>query len=128
MLKQIKKPMILVADDEEELVKALRDRLHFEGFETVAAFEGVRAIEMAHKQHPDVILLDLRMPAGTGQSVLKSLKSRKETEKIPVIVLTALEGNDLEKELLLAGAFDFIRKPYDWNMLLDKIRNALTSK
>lgn len=128
MLKQIKKPMILVADDEEELVKALRDRLHFEGFETVAAFEGVRAIEMAHKQHPDVILLDLRMPAGAGQSVLKTLKSRKETEKIPVIVLTALEGNNLEKELLLAGAFDFIRKPYDWNVLLDKIRSALTSK
>ncbi len=125
MLKQIKKPKILVADDEEELVKALRDRLHFEGFDTVAAFEGVRAIEMAHKQAPDLILLDLRMPAGTGQSVLKSLKSRLETEKIPVIVITALEGRNLEQELLEAGAVDFVRKPYDWNELLDKIRTTL---
>ena len=127
MLTQIKKLKILIADDEEELVKALRDRLQFEGFETIAAFEGVRAIEMAHKHHPDLILLDLRMPAGTGQSVLKSLKSRSETEKIPVIVLTALEGHNLEQELLGAGAIDFVRKPYDWNTLLDKIRKALAT-
>lgn len=127
MLKQIKKPKVLVADDEEELVKALRDRLHFEGYDTVAAFEGVRAIEMAHKQKPDLILLDLRMPAGTGQSVLKSLKSRSETEKIPVIVVTALEGSNLEQELREAGAFDFVRKPYDWNVLLERMRKALAS-
>lgn len=125
MLKQIKKPKILVADDEEELVKALRDRLHFEGYDTIAAFEGVRAIEMAHKHRPDLILLDLRMPAGTGQSVLKSLKSRAETEKIPVIVVTALEGANLEQELLSSGASDFVRKPYDWNLLLDKVRKAI---
>ncbi len=125
MLKQIKKPKILVADDEEELVKALRDRLHFEGFDTVTAFEGVRTIEMAHKHHPDLILLDLRMPAGTGQSVLKSLKSRPETENIPIIIITALEGNNLEQDLLKSGANDFIRKPYDWNVLLDKIRKFL---
>ena len=125
MLKQIKKPKILVADDEEELVKALRDRLHFEGYDTVAAFEGVRAIEMAHKQNPDLILLDLRMPAGTGQSVLKSLKTRPETENIPVIVISALEGNTLEHDLLKEGALDFVKKPYDWNILLDKIRKVI---
>lgn len=126
MLKQIKKPKILVADDEEELVKALRDRLHFEGFDTVAAFEGVRAIEMAHKQNPDLILLDLRMPAGSGQSVLKSLKTRPETEKIPVIIITALEGHNLEDDLISEGAADFIKKPYDWNILLEKIRKHVS--
>lgn len=125
MLKQIKKQKILVADDEEELVKALRDRLHFEGYDTVAAFEGVRTIEMAHKHRPDLILLDLRMPAGTGQSVLKNLKSRVETEKIPVIVITALDSLNLEQELLKSGAADFIRKPYDWNVLLEKIHKVL---
>ncbi len=125
MLKQIKKQKILVADDEEELVKALRDRLHFEGYDTVAAFEGVRVIEMAHKQKPDLILLDLRMPAGTGQSVLKNLKSRPETEHIPVIVVTALDSLNLEQELLKSGAADFIRKPYDWSVLLEKMRKIL---
>lgn len=124
MLKQIKKPMILVVDDEEELVKALRDRLHFEGFNTISAYEGVRAIEMANKHNPDLILLDLRMPAGNGQSVLKSLKSRLQTEKIPVIVISALEGSHLEEELLSGGAIDFIRKPYDWGVLLEKIRKT----
>ncbi len=126
MLKQIKKPKILVADDEEELVKVLRDRLQFEGFDTLAAFEGVRTIEMAHKYHPDLILLDLRMPAGTGQSVLKNLRARPETENIPIIIITALEGNNLEEDLLRSGANDFIRKPYDWNVLLEKIRKFLS--
>ncbi len=126
MLKQIKKLKILVADDEEELVKALRDRLQFEGFDTIAAYEGVRAIEMAHKHQPHLILLDLRMPAGSGHSVLKSLKLRPETEKIPVIIFTALEGAQLEQEMLTEGAVDFIRKPYDWDVLLQKVRKALT--
>lgn len=125
MLKQIKKPKILVADDEEELVKALKERLQFEGFDTVVAYEGVRAIEMAHKHLPDLILLDLRMPAGTGQSVLKSLKARPETENIPVIVVTAFDGKNLEQELREAGALDFIRKPYEWGALLEKVRKVL---
>ena len=95
----MKKFKILIVDDEPDIVTTVHDQLEADGFETVAASEGVRAIEMAHRQKPDLILLDLKMPAGTGQAVLRALRSRPDTEKIPIIVLTALQGPQLEKEV-----------------------------
>ena len=117
---------ILIADDEKDMVSVLRERLEAEGFETLVAYEGVRAIEMAHKKSPDLILLDLKMPAGRGQSVLEALRSRSDTEKIPVIILTALVEAGLREQLLAKGAQDFLQKPCDVDQLLDKIRSLLT--
>lgn len=119
---------ILVVDDDVDLVKTLRARLEFEGFETFAAFEGIRAIEMTRKKKPHLILLDLRMPAGTGQSVLKTLREHTETEKIPVIIITALDDPRLEMETKEAGADAFFRKPYSIESLLEKIRFHLPPK
>lgn len=116
---------ILIADDEPEIVATLRDRLKANGFETMEAYEGIRTIELAHKEKPDLILLDLKMPAGRGESVLKSLKSHPETKKIPVIVLTAMPARDVKERVLAEGANDFIQKPYDATVLIDKIRNCL---
>lgn len=116
-----KKYTILIADDEQELVTTLRDFLEYEGFETLSAFEGVRTVEIAHKKKPDLILLDLQMPAGTGQMVLESLRSRPETEKIPVIVITAIAKDNLEEEVRRRGAQDFLQKPFDPQDLLSKI-------
>jgi len=116
-----KKYTILIADDEQELVTTLRDFLEYEGFETLSAFEGVRTVETAHKKKPDLILLDLQMPAGTGQMVLESLRSRPETEKIPVIVITAIAKDNLEEEVRRRGAQDFLQKPFDPQDLLSKI-------
>lgn len=123
---QKKKHRILIADDDHDLVALLRVRLEAEGFETLAAYEGVRTIEMIHKHHPDLVILDLLMPAGTGQTVLKHLRGNSETRSMPVIVLTALGGAHLEKEARAAGAQDFLRKPYDDRELVEKIRNCLT--
>jgi DNA-binding response OmpR family regulator len=117
---------ILIADDEQELVTTLRDFLEYQGFETLYAYEGVRAVELAHKKNPDLILLDLQMPAGTGQKVLESLRSRPETEKIPVIVITAIAKDRLEEEVQEKGAQDFIQKPFDTQELLSKIYALLS--
>ncbi len=119
---------ILVVDDDVDLVKTLRTRLEFEGYETSAAYEGVRAVEAAHKQKPHLILLDLRMPAGTGQSVLKTLRSHPDTEKIPIIIITAMDDPRLEIETKAAGAEEFFRKPYSIEILLEKIRFHLPQK
>lgn len=121
-----KKYTILIADDEQELVTTLRDFLEYEGFETLSAFEGVRTVEIAHKKNPDLILLDLQMPAGTGQMVLESLRSRPETEKIPVIVITAIAKDNLEEEVRRRGAQDFLQKPFDPQDLLSKILALLS--
>jgi CheY-like chemotaxis protein len=119
------KRLILIADDDPDIVTLIRDLLEFEGFQTVSAYEGVRAIEIVHKRKPDLILLDLQMPAGTGQSVLENIRTVPDTKKIPVIVLTGLQASDLEEECLALGAQAFIRKPYERELLLAKIRQLI---
>lgn len=121
----LRKFKILVADDDAEFVSVVRDFLEHEGYETMAAFEGIRTVEIANKQHPDLILLDLMMPAGRGDSVLRTLRSRMETEKIPVIVVTAVSKPDVQEEAKKAGANDFLQKPYQAKSLLEKIRTLL---
>ncbi|QQR79970.1 MAG: response regulator transcription factor [Deltaproteobacteria bacterium] len=116
---------ILIADDEVQLVNMIKERLQFEGFETLVAHEGIRATEMANKQNPDLVLLDLLMPVGTGQSVLQNLKSAPKTKNIPVIVMTAMKKPGLEQEMLDAGANDFVAKPFEIKDLLEKIRALL---
>ncbi|MBI2982291.1 MAG: response regulator, partial [Deltaproteobacteria bacterium] len=88
-------------------------------------YEGVRTIEAANKQHPDLILLDIRMPAGTGTSVLDTLKARETTKKIPVIVISALNDGGLEKRVMAQGAQAFLKKPFDSKELLEQIRSLL---
>lgn len=119
------KGKILIADDEIDFVKLTRDWLEFEGYETIAAYEGVRTIEAAHKQAPQLILLDLRMPAGGGQSVLQALRSKPQTEKIPVIVITGEAQAALQQEILALGAQEFIVKPAKKDILLEKIKKHI---
>lgn len=116
------KKTILIVDDDVDLVKTLGCLLEAEGFDTLIAYEGIRAVEKANKHLPDLILLDLQMPAGTGQTVLSSLRSRNETRKIPVIILTALDDPSLETAARQAGAQEFLKKPCDPEVLLQKIR------
>ncbi|MBI2346534.1 MAG: response regulator [Deltaproteobacteria bacterium] len=117
---------ILIADDDHDLVRTLTDRLIYEGFDTLAAHEGVRVVEQAHRARPDLIILDLQMPAGTGQTVLERLQARPDTAKIPVIVLTGVGGPELEGEIRARGAREYLQKPYEPEDLLRKIRALLT--
>ena len=68
------KKKILIVDDERDIVKALMIRLKGAGYDVVTAFDGAQAIFMAHKEKPDLIILDIRMPAGDGFSVAEKLK------------------------------------------------------
>ena len=119
------KSKILVADDDTDLVQMLRDMLEHEDYETFAAYEGVRAIEAAHKQKPNLILLDIQMPAGTGQSVLQALRAKDATKKIPVIVISGVQQSGLADEVKKLGAQDFILKPYEKEDLIRKIKKYL---
>ncbi|MBI2082772.1 MAG: response regulator [Deltaproteobacteria bacterium] len=113
---------ILVVDDEPDQVLAIRDLLEMEGYEVIEAAEGVRAIELAHKARPNLILLDLRLPGGSGRTVLEALRSKEETKRIPVVVQTALSEPGLSERVIADGAQDFLRKPFSSEMLLAKIQ------
>jgi two-component system, OmpR family, alkaline phosphatase synthesis response regulator PhoP len=119
------KKKILIVDDERDIVKALMIRLQGAGYEVVTAFDGAQGVFMAHKEKPDLILLDIRMPAGDGFSVAQKLKSSMPTLTIPVIFLTGSPEKNAEDRAMTLGARFYIKKPYDPEELLDAIKRAL---
>ena len=119
------KKRILIVDDERDIVKALTIRLRGAGYEIVTAFDGAQGIFMAHKEKPDLILLDIRMPAGNGFSVAEKLKQSADTLAIPVIFLTGSPEKNSEEKAMAVGARFYVKKPYDPEELLDAIKRAL---
>jgi len=119
------KKKILIVDDERDIVKALTIRLRGAGYEVVTAFDGAQAIFVAHKERPDLIILDIRMPAGNGLGVAEKLKHSMNTLSIPVIFLTGGPERNSEEKAMTLGARFYIKKPYDPEELLDAITRAL---
>ncbi len=119
------KKKILIVDDERDIVKALMIRLQGAGYEVVTAFDGAQGVFMAHKEKPDLIILDIRMPAGDGFSVAQRLKRSIHTFTIPVIFLTGSPEETAEEKAMALGARFYVKKPYDPEELLDAIRRAL---
>jgi DNA-binding response OmpR family regulator len=122
------KKKILIVDDERDIVKALTIRLQFKGYEVVVAYDGAQGVFMAHKENPDLILLDIRMPAGDGFSVAEKLKQSDDTRAIPIIFLTGSPEKNAEGRAMELGARFYIKKPYDPEELLDAIERALETK
>jgi DNA-binding response OmpR family regulator len=119
------KKKILIVDDERDIVKALMIRLQSAGYEIVTAFDGAQAIFVTHKEKPDLVILDIRMPAGDGFSVAEKLKHSTNTVSIPIIFLTGGPERDSEEKAMTLGARFYIKKPYDPEELLDAIKRAL---
>jgi DNA-binding response OmpR family regulator len=116
---------ILVIDDLPENVFLLQDKLEHEGYEVITAYDGKSGINKAISEQPDLILLDIMMPDITGLDVCKKLVNNGETSHIPIILVTAkTEAEDI-KEGLEAGAFDYIKKPFNRIELLARVKSAL---
>ncbi|MCX6169087.1 MAG: response regulator [Ignavibacteriales bacterium] len=116
---------ILIIDDYPDNVFLLQDRLEKEGFEVIKAYHGETGIQKAVEEKPDLILLDIMMPDISGFDVCKILTTNQETKLIPIILLTALTEADSLKQGLLAGAFDYIKKPFNRTELIARINSAL---
>jgi DNA-binding response OmpR family regulator len=121
------KPKILVVDDDPDLVRALRLRLRANQYDIATATDGYSAIAAAQKEHPDLILLDLGLPAGDGFIVLDRLQKSDTLAGIPVIVLSARDPQNNEQRALKAGAAAYFQKPADNDELLSVIRTNLAS-
>ena len=116
---------ILVIDDLPENVFILQDRLEGEGYEVITAYDGNTGIEKTRSLLPDLILLDVMMPDITGFEVCKILVSDDRTKHIPIILVTARAGAEDTKEGLEAGAFDYIKKPFNRVELMARVKSAL---
>jgi len=122
------KKKVLIVDDERDIVKAVMIRLQANGYDVVTAFDGAQGVFMAHKEKPDLIILDIRMPAGDGFSVADRLKRSMHTFSIPVIFLTGSPEKNSEQKAMELGARFYIKKPYDPEELLDAVKRAIETK
>ena len=117
---------ILVVDDDERNVRVLNAMLNAEGYATVSAATGKEALQMAEKEIPGLILLDVMMPDMNGFEVVEKLKALPATCKIPIVMVTALDDRESRLYALQAGADEFISKPVDRTELSLRIKNILT--
>lgn len=119
---------ILVIDDEFDITKVLKKRLSSAGFEAIIAMDGYQGTEFAYKELPDLIILDLMLPAGGGLSVLKNLKRSVKTRDIPIVVLTAMHDEKYKKDVLGEGVDAYLEKPYDIEKLVEVINSLLNKR
>ncbi len=119
------KQRILVVDDDTNLARALSLRLVANGFEAIVAADGYTAVASAQKDRPDLIILDLGLPAGDGFTVLDRLRLNPKLMGMPVIVLSARDPQNNEERALKAGARAYFQKPADNEELLCAIRASL---
>jgi DNA-binding response OmpR family regulator len=115
---------ILIVEDDLELLRGLSRRLKANGYNTVVATDGVTAVSVALKELPDVILLDIGLPAGDGFTVMERLKSHDKLRRVPIIVITARDPLTTRNRALSAGAQAFLLKPVDNDRLLATIQKA----
>jgi type IV pilus assembly protein PilB len=122
------KPKILVADDEEDILKVLEKRLSDTGYEVIKARNGREAVECAFREKPDLVVMDIMMPEMDGFEATKILRSRLETAVIPILMLTAKKDKESELKGLDLGADDYVTKPFDKDRLLARIKMLLRRK
>ncbi|MDQ1266097.1 MAG: two-component system, sensor histidine kinase and response regulator [Bacteroidota bacterium] len=118
----MKKPFVMVVDDNRITTKLLRRYLEANGYEAKEAYDGIDCLEKVDERHPDTIVLDVMMPRLDGYETVKRLKSQDATKHIPVVIVTAL--NDVANQLksIDAGADDFLSKPIEEKLLTAKVR------
>lgn len=121
-------PLILVADDDQNLRRILCLFLKNAGYETVEASNGREALQLARGQRPDAVLLDIMMPLIDGFSVCRQIKDDPEIARTPVVICTAKNRKEDLISALKAGAEDYIIKPFTKDTVLGKIGKLLQTR
>lgn len=119
-----KKPTVLLVEDNEDFRFYLKDNLK-ETFFIVEASNGKEGWQKTLSQHPDIIVSDISMPEMNGTELCKKIKTDKRTAHTPVILLTAMAGEEELLKGLETGANDYMTKPFNFEILLSKIKNLL---
>ena len=119
---------ILVVDDDPEIVTMLSLRLGRRGYDVKTASDGHRAVEIARRERPDLILLDVMMPGKSGWEVARALKADPVTDKIKIVMVTAIGEQVNEMTSPLYGADAHIDKPFEFERLEKVIRSLVTDR
>lgn len=116
---------ILIADDDVDIVRLMQLRLEKSGYSVLAANSGLQAMEIARKEKPDLILLDINMPPPNGFQVCRELREDPDFRDTPIIFLTGKTTDSDKFWGKEAGANEYITKPYEGEELLQKIKKLL---
>lgn len=116
---------ILIIEDSKSVAQLVSDQLTKAGYETHIALDAMLGISESIRWRPDLILLDLMLPAGGGVSVLKTVKNSTLTQKTPVLVLSSATDPEIRKQVLSFGVQTILQKPHDPETLLSSIREMI---
>lgn len=123
------KKKILIVEDDKSLREMYQLRLSINGYDVIEAKDGEEGLDMAIKERPDLIMLDIMMPKMSGMDVLDIIKSTPETKNIPVILLTALNEDSVRSKGLVYGAEDYLVKSQTMpGKVVEKIEEVLARK
>jgi two-component system response regulator (stage 0 sporulation protein F) len=114
---------ILIVDDEKDLCTILSDSLSQDHYRVVTAFNGKEALQLAKKEKPDLILLDIKMPGMDGIEVLRKIKKMKK--EIVVIMFTAYGTLETARKAMKLSAYDYVTKPVDLFLLKSLVKEVL---
>ena len=116
---------ILVAEDEPILLMTIEMKLKKEGFEVISSKDGREAIEQIKLTHPDMIITDIMMPYASGLEIINFVR-QQQNSKTPIIILSAMEQENVVLEAFELGADDYITKPFSLNELAIRVKRAHT--
>ena len=119
---------ILVVDDDQLMHLLFEHHLDGAGFRMLSAMSGQQALDIAPREKPAIIVMDVMMPDVDGLAVLRDLKQMEATKAIPVIIITSNRHALMQKESELAGAAIFLTKPFSPTQLLNEIRRLVPAK
>jgi two-component system cell cycle response regulator DivK len=116
---------VLIVEDNELNMKLFHDLLEAHGYDTIGTRNGVEALELARKHHPDLILMDIQLPEVSGLEVTKWLKDDSDLKAIPVVAVTAFAMKGDEERIREGGCEAYLSKPISVGKFIETIRHFL---
>ena len=121
-LQDNKNPLVLIVEDHADTREMLRILLNMNGCRVIEAADGAQAMSVAEKGHPDVILLDLKIPLLDGLTVTRLIRSHPVLNEVPIVLITGMVTPQLHREAFSAGCNDCLIKPLDFERLQELIK------
>ena len=119
------KKRVLIVDDEQDIVEAIRFNLESENIECLETGDGWEALKMAREESPDLIILDIMLPSMDGYQISRLLKFDDKFKDSPIIMLTARAQKSEMERGKETGADEYLAKPFDMNVLVDLVKKYL---
>jgi DNA-binding response OmpR family regulator len=123
-----KKPVLLIADDDPEILAMLSLRLSKKGYTVIEAVDGIQTLRQAREKSPDLVILDVMMPGKNGWEVARELRADPQLRNVGIVMLTAIGEKVNELTSPLYGADEYVDKPFDFADLEARLKKVLEAR